>query len=394
MTPLLPGAPGADGAPLMLGVMGGGQLARLFVHAAQAMGYRTAVLDPDPESPAGRIAHRHLRHAYDDPAGLAALTQACAAVTTEFENVPARALAELARHRPVAPAAEAVAVCQDRAAEKAHFGRCGVPCAPHARIASAADVAGVDDGLFPAILKTARLGYDGKGQVAVTSRERLAGAWRELREVPCVLEQRLPLAAELSVVLARGADGATVALPVQQNRHRDGILALTIAGAPAIAEATRQQALAQAATLAASLGYVGVLCVEFFVLADGRLVANEMAPRPHNSGHHSIDSCDLSQFELQVRALAGLPLVTPRPHSAAVMLNLLGDLWFDAGAAAPRTPDWSRVLALPGAHLHLYGKLEPRPGRKMGHLTVTAADPADALRTAREAAARLGLPAF
>ncbi len=394
MTPLLPGAPGADGAPLMLGVMGGGQLARMFVHAAQAMGYRTAVLDPDAESPAGRIAHLHLRHAYDDAAGLAALAQACAAVTTEFENVPAQALAELARRRPVAPAAEAVAVCQDRAAEKAHFQRCGVPCAPHARIASAADLAAVDDALFPAILKTARLGYDGKGQVAVPSRDRLAAAWRELRERPCVLEQRLALAAEISVVLARGADGATVALPVQQNRHRDGILAVTIAGAPDVPAATCAEAQAQAATLAASLRYVGVLCVEFFVLADGRLVANEMAPRPHNSGHHSIDSCDISQFELQVRALAGLPLVEPRPHSAAVMLNLLGDLWFGAAGAAPRTPDWAALLALPGAHLHLYGKIEPRTGRKMGHLTVTAADDAAALRVAREAAARLGLPAF
>jgi 5-(carboxyamino)imidazole ribonucleotide synthase len=394
MTPLLPGASGPDGAPLMLGVMGGGQLARMFVHAAQAMGYRTAVLDPEAESPAGRVSHRHLCHGYEDAPGLAALAQACAAVTTEFENVPARALAELARRRAVAPSAEAVAVCQDRAAEKAHFERCGVSCAPHARIESAADLATVDGALFPAILKTARLGYDGKGQVAVPARDRLAAAWRALREVPCVLEQRLALAHEISVVVARAADGTVVHLPVQQNRHRDGILAVTIAGAPDVPAPTQRLAIEQATRLAASLAYVGVLCVEFFVLQDGRLVANEMAPRPHNSGHHSIDSCDVSQFALQVRCLAGLPLTMPRQHSAAVMLNLLGDLWFDAADAAPRTPDWAALLALPGAHLHLYGKLEPRPGRKMGHLTVTAADPAEALRLARAAATRLGLPAF
>lgn len=394
MTPLLPGAPGPDGAPLMLGVMGGGQLARMFVHAAQTMGYRTAVLDPDPDSPAGLIAHRHLRCAYDDEAGLADLAAACAAVTTEFENVPAQALALLARTLPVAPAAAAVAVCQDRAAEKAHFASQGVRCAPHLRIESEADLARADAALFPAILKTARLGYDGKGQLAVADRGALPAAWRQLRAVPCVLEQRLALAREISVVVARGADGVGVHLPVQQNLHRDGILAVTIAGAPDVPAATQQRAVAQAARLAASLGYVGVLCVEFFVLDDGSLVANEMAPRPHNSGHHSLDSCELSQFELQLRCLAGLPLPQPRRHSAAVMLNLLGDLWFVGGQGPARTPAWDAVLALPGAHLHLYGKLEPRPGRKMGHLTVTAADDAAALRTARAAAARLGLPDF
>ncbi len=394
MTPLLPGAPGPDGAPLMLGVMGGGQLARMFVHAAQAMGYRTAVLDPDPASPAGLIAHRHLRCAYDDAAGLAELAASCAAITTEFENVPAAALARLAQQRPVAPASAAVAVCQDRAAEKALFRAQGVACAPHAPVASAADLQGVDAALFPAILKTARLGYDGKGQVAVADAAALPAAWRQLREVPCVLERRLALAAELSVIVARGADGTLVHLPVQQNLHRDGILALTIAGAPAVPAATQRLAVQLSCRLAAALAYVGVLCVEFFVLDDGTLVANELAPRPHNSGHHSLDSCDRSQFELQLRCLAGLPLLPPRQHSAAVMLNLLGDLWFTDGQAQPRTPAWAAVLALPGAHLHLYGKLEPRPGRKMGHLTLTAADDAAALRSARDAAARLGLPAF
>jgi 5-(carboxyamino)imidazole ribonucleotide synthase len=251
---------------------------------------------------------------------------------------------------------------------------------------------GALDALLPGILKTTTLGYDGKGQVAVPDRAALAAAWASLGRVPCVLERRLPLACEASVIVARGCDGAWVHLPVQQNLHRDGILAVTEVPAPGVAPAVAAAAVGHAARLAEALGYVGVLCVEFFVLADGALVANEMAPRPHNSGHYSIDACDLSQFDLQVRTLAGLPLAVPRQHSAAVMLNLLGDLWFAGGADAPHTPDWPAVLALPGAHLHLYGKVEPRYGRKMGHLTLTAADAAGARATARLAATRLGLP--
>jgi len=242
-------------------------------------------------------------------------------------------------------------------------------------------------------LKTARLGYDGKGQVRVADRAALAAAWRELKQVSCVLEQLLPLAHELSVIVARGADGAMVELPVQQNLHRDGILAVTQVPAPDIAADTQAQAVAAARRLAAEMGYVGVLCVEFFVLADGTLAANEMAPRPHNSGHYSIDACDVSQFELQVRCLAGLPLVAPRLHSSAVMLNLLGDLWFDATDRERALP-WERVLALPGTHLHLYAKANARRARKMGHLTVTAADAGQARAIALEAASILGLPAF
>jgi 5-(carboxyamino)imidazole ribonucleotide synthase len=375
----------------MLGVLGGGQLGRMFVHAAQAIGYRTAVLDPDPASPAGLVSHLHLRAAYDDAAALDELARRCAAVTTEFENVPAASLARLAERLPVAPAAAAVAVCQHRAEEKAMFGRCGVPCAAHARIETEADLGAADAALFPGVLKTSRLGYDGKGQASVETRDALAGAWQRLGRAPCVLEQRLPLAYEISVVVARGADGRCVHLPVQRNLHRDGILAVTTAGA--VDDRVGARAVDAAARLAGAMDYVGVLCVEFFVLDDGALVANEMAPRPHNSGHHSIDSCDLSQFDLQVRTLAGLPLVQPRQHSAALMLNLLGDLWFARGAE-PAVPDFGRALARAGVHLHLYGKTEPRPGRKMGHLTVTAADAAQARETALGVAADLGLPAF
>ncbi|WP_284615718.1 5-(carboxyamino)imidazole ribonucleotide synthase [Aquabacterium humicola] len=383
--PLLPGA--------TLGVMGGGQLGRMFVHAAQALGYGTVVLDPDAAAPAGVVAHDQVCTAYLDPAGLAELARRCDAISTEFENVPAEALRRLAEHRPVAPGADAVAVCQDRADEKAQFVRCGVPCAPHAVIADAAQLAAVPDTLLPGILKTARMGYDGKGQATVVDRAALQAAWARLGQVGCVLEQRLPLRHELSVIVARNAAGEVVNLPVQQNLHRDGILAVTQVPAPDVDAVLQQQAIAAARAVAAAMDYVGVLCVEFFVLQDGRLVANEMAPRPHNSGHYSIDACDVSQFELQVRTLAGLPLVEPRLHSAAVMLNLLGDLWFDAGDVA-RTPPWDAVLALPGVHLHLYGKTDARRGRKMGHLTVTAATPDAARGVALQVAALLGLPPF
>ena len=391
---LLPGSTGPDGRPVTLGVMGGGQLGRMFVHAAQAMGYLTAVLDPDPVSPAGRASDFHVETAYLDEQGLAQLMQRCAAITTEFENVPSRALVTLGAYRPVAPGAQAVATCQDRAAEKRQFTLCGMPCAPYAVIETADDLARVAPALLPGILKTAQLGYDGKGQASVGTAAGLEAAWRSLGGVRCVLEQRLPLALEFSVIVARAADGQTVHLPPQQNLHRDGILALTQVPAPNLAADTARQAVALAERLAESMEYVGVLCVEFFVLADGGLVANEMAPRPHNSGHYSIDACDVSQFELQVRTLAGLPLVAPRQHSAALMLNLLGDLWFPADGLAEITPDWAGVLSLPGVHLHLYGKSGARRGRKMGHITVTAADAIAAATVAREVAARLGLPAF
>ena len=387
MTPrsILPGA--------TLGVMGGGQLGRMFVQAAQAMGYFTAVLDPDVTSPAGLVAHYHIEADYLDEQGLAQLMQRSAAITTEFENVPAGALVTLGAHRPVAPTADAVAVCQDRASEKAQFRRSGIPCAPFALIDTPERLAAVPDSLLPGILKTARLGYDGKGQAVVADRAALAAAWDALGQVPCVLEQKLPLALELSVVVARSASGDVVQLPVQQNLHRGGILAVTQVPAPDASPALQAQAAASAAQLATDLHYVGVLCVEFFVTTDGQLVANEMAPRPHNSGHWSIDGADISQFDLQVRTLCGLPLVAPRQHSAAVMLNLLGDLWFGTDGRE-RAPPWAAVLALPGVHLHLYGKASARPGRKMGHLTVTAATAEAARATALQAAALLGLPGF
>ncbi|RKJ95703.1 5-(carboxyamino)imidazole ribonucleotide synthase [Alicycliphilus denitrificans] len=376
-----------------LGVLGGGQLGRMFVHAAQAMGYATAVLDDDAASPAGLVSQHHIRAGYEDPQGLAELARLCAAVTTEFENVPAAALDILACSLPVSPAGGAVAIAQDRAAEKAHFVRCGVPVAPHAVIETPAQLAAVDAGLLPGILKTARLGYDGKGQARVKTPQELAAAWDDLGRVPCVLEKMLPLAHECSVIVARGRDGHVVHLPVQRNLHRGGILAVTEVHEGNLPPGQASQALAAAKSVADGLDYVGVLCVEFFVLQDGALVVNEIAPRPHNSGHYSQNACDVSQFELQVRAMAGLPLVQPRLHSPAIMLNLLGDLWF-RGGDGPATPPWDEVLALPGCHLHLYGKRDAKRGRKMGHLNVTGATPGAVRATALKAAAILGIEPF
>jgi 5-(carboxyamino)imidazole ribonucleotide synthase len=389
---ILPGTT-ATGQQTTLGVMGGGQLGRMFVQAAQTMGYFTAVLDPDPASPAGLVSHFHIQTDYLDEQGLAQLMQRCAAITTEFENVPAPALFTLGAHRPVAPGADAVAIAQDRAREKAHFERCGVPVAPYAVIETPEQLARVADALLPGILKTARLGYDGKGQIRVSTRAELTVAWDTLKQAPCVLEKMLPLAAECSVIVARGWNGDMVHFPVQLNIHRDGILAVTQVFDGNLPEPTVNRAIEATKSIAEGLKYVGVLCVEFFVLDDGRLIVNEMAPRPHNSGHYTLDACDVSQFDLQVRTLTGLPLVPPRQHSPAIMLNLLGDLWFDAQDQAI-TPAWSQVLALPGAHLHLYGKLQARKGRKMGHLNLTGRSVEEVRITALHAAELLGMAAF
>lgn len=385
---ILPGTT-VTGQQTTLGVMGGGQLGRMFVQAAQAMGYFTAVLDPDPASPAGLVSHYHIQTDYLDEQGLAQLIQRCSAITTEFENVPAPALRTLGAHRTVAPGAEAVAIAQDRTREKAHFDGCGVPCAPYAVLETAAQLAAVSDDLLPGIVKTARLGYDGKGQVRVNTRVELAAAWTELKNVTCVLEKMLPLKAECSVIVARGQDGVCVNFPLQLNLHREGILAVTEVYENNVPAPVAFKAIAAAKAIADELQYVGVLCVEFFVLADDSLVVNEMAPRPHNSGHYTLDACDLSQFDLQVRALAGLPLTQPRQHSPAIMLNLLGDLWVDGV-----TPPWAQVLALPGAQLHLYGKLKASKGRKMGHLNISGATVDQVRATALAAAKLLGIAPF
>jgi 5-(carboxyamino)imidazole ribonucleotide synthase len=380
----------------VLGVMGGGQLGRMFAHAAQAMGYQVAVLEPSKVSPAGQVAERLISKAYTDPEGLAELAQQCVAITTEFENVPADSMAWLGERTFVAPAASCVSIAQDRIAEKRFFVECaptsGVMPAPHKTIASHADIDAIDDELLPGILKTVRMGYDGKGQVRVRSREDVRAAFDAMNGVTCLLEKMLPLAYEVSVLTARGHDGASVVYPIAENVHRDGILFTTTVPGPNVSAACAKQAQDAARAIVAQLGYVGVLCIEFFVLQDGTLVVNEMAPRPHNSGHYTIDACVTSQFAQQVRAMARLPLGDVRQHSPAVMLNILGDVWFEGDSDEAREPAWDRVLALPGANLHLYGKDDPRRARKMGHVTFVAPTLAEAQENLRQACAILGIP--
>ena len=390
---ILPGA--------SLGVLGGGQLGRMFIHAAQSMGYNTVVLDPDDASPAGLVSHDHIQTAYLDPAGLAELSKRCAAITTEFENVPASALQALSLKCPVSPSAASVAIAQDRVAEKAHFVACAakngadaITVAPYAVIETAVHVAVVSTDLLPGILKTARMGYDGKGQIRVKTPAELAAAWAELGQVTCVLEKMLPLKAEYSVILARGRDGQVVHFPPQLNVHVDGILATTSVYEGNMPAAGVKRAIDAAISVANELQYVGVLCVELFLLHDDSLVVNEIAPRPHNSGHYTIDACDVSQFDLQVRTLCQLPLTQPRQHSPAIMLNILGDVWFAGNSATAQTPPWDQILALSGAHLHLYGKIEAKKGRKMGHLTITGATIEAVKATTAQAAQILGIAKY
>lgn len=394
LKPILPQA----NPPAWLGVMGGGQLGRMFAQAAQAMGYQVAVLEPSDACPAGQVAQRLVNARYSDAAGLDALAAQCAAVTTEFENVPADSLSRLAQSVFVAPNAHGVSVAQDRVAEKSFFVSCadksGVLPAPHKVITAQADIDAIDDDLLPGILKTVRMGYDGKGQVRVKSRADVQAAFESMGKVTCLLEKMLPLAYEVSVLTARGHDGESVVYPIAENVHRDGILFTTTVPGPNVSEESALKAQKAAQAIVAELGYVGVLCIEFFVLTDGSLVVNEMAPRPHNSGHYTIDACVTSQFAQQVRAMARLPLGDVRQHSAAVMLNILGDVWFtddtDGGDSA-REPAWHEILALPGANLHLYGKDDPRRARKMGHLTFIAPTLAQAQQQLNAACAVLGI---
>ncbi len=368
---ILPGA--------TLGILGGGQLGRMFAVAARTMGYRVMVFDPDPASPAAQVADACLTGSYDDPQALARMARECAAVTTEFENVPAASLKFLAGLVPVRPSAAAVAIAQDRTREKAFLRDHGFATA---RFEVISDAAGLAPALrrigAPALLKASRLGYDGKGQVRV---EDLASAQRgfaELGGTTCVLEERVRLETEISVVLGRGVDGEIRCYPVAENRHRDGILDLSLVPARIEGEIGRR-AVAIAADIAVKLDYCGVLAVEFFVCGDGRLLVNEFAPRPHNSGHWTLDAAATSQFEQQVRALCGLPLGDTRLLSPAAMVNLLGDLWRDGEA-----PAWDRMLRHPEVKLHLYGKRQARPGRKMGHFTCLGETQEAALNLALE----------
>ena len=377
--------------PATLGMLGGGQLGRFFVSAAHEMGYQVWVLDPDPNSPAAQIAERHFCVAYDDYAALDEFAEGCAAITTEFENVPADTLNYLAKFVPVHPSAAAVAVCQNRIVEKSFLRDNGLPHGPFAAIRSEEDLRNAPGDLYPGILKVARFGYDGKGQATVHNLEEALIAFGHFKGEHCVLEQRLPLDYEVSVVLARDAAGKVQCFPTGENQHTRGILDVSIVPARASA-CVRSDAEDIAARIAEKLGYIGTMGVEFFI-SRGRLIVNEMAPRPHNSGHYTLDACVTDQFEQQVRALCGLPLGEARAHSASVMVNLLGDLWYEKTEAGEtyREPDWAKLYAIPNLKLHLYGKHHARHGRKMGHFTVIGEDPAKVQEAALAARAAIGI---
>ncbi len=368
-----------------LGVLGGGQLGRMFALEAIRMGYTVWVLDADPMSPAGCIAHRHLQAPFDDQTALDEMARACDVVTTEFENIPAETLRYLAANTRVAPQASALEVAQDRRREKRAFAQAGVPTVVWAEIATDTDVANAWREVAGAgILKTATLGYDGKGQVRCDSEQALADAVEHLGGVPCVFERMVPLAAEVSVVVARNAAGDAVCLPVGENVHRNGILHTTRVPARVTAS-IEEAARATALRIAVALDYCGVMAVEFFVTDSGELLANEIAPRPHNSGHYSQLGCAVNQFECQVRAISGLPLLPVTLRQPTAMLNLLGDVWADG------EPDWCALQAIEGCELHLYGKQAARAGRKMGHLNLSAATDAALDLALEQACSVLGL---
>jgi 5-(carboxyamino)imidazole ribonucleotide synthase len=346
-------APGA-----VIGIVGGGQLGRMIALAAARLGYRCHILAPEPDSPAAQVTSLATVAPYGDAAALERFAAAVDVVTMEFENLPVEALARLARARPVHPSPAVLAICQDRREEKAFLGRIGVPIAPYAIVEDAASLERALAALGrPAILKSARFGYDGKGQTRIAADGSVADAWAGAA-APCVLERWIDFEREISVITARGQDGASVSYVPVENRHRDQILVQTTAPAPIPADLA-EEAQALAGRIAAGLDLVGLLAVEMFVTRDRRLLVNELAPRPHNSGHWTIDACAVSQFEQLVRAVCGLPLGDPGRFADAVMDNLLGT----------EVERWPAILAEPGARLHLYGKGAIRPGRKLGHVT-------------------------
>jgi len=368
--------------PAMLGMLGGGQLGRFFVIAAHEMGYKVTVLDPDQNSPAGKIADVHIFAKYDDADALAKMAATCQAITTEFENVPASTLKTLAQYVPVRPSAEAVGIAQHRVSEKNFLKEAGLPVAPYAVIDAESDLPADDSEIYPAILKVARFGYDGKGQARVANLSEAKAAFAEFSQEECVLEKMLKLDYEVSVVLARDVNGHVATFPTAENSHLNGILDISIVPARG-SDAVNHQAQKLAISVAEKLQYTGVLGVEFFV-CDGELLVNEIAPRPHNSGHYTLDACITNQFEQQVRVMAGLPLGSSRQHSPAVMVNLLGDIWPDGSE-----PAWQLALGAPALKMHLYGKAEARAGRKMGHFTVLGTNRDDAIKLAMQVRSEL-----
>jgi 5-(carboxyamino)imidazole ribonucleotide synthase len=362
-----------------LGVLGGGQLGRMFTVAARTMGYRVIVLDPDPDSPAAELANEHIFAAFDDRAALEKIGRACAAITTEFENVPAESLNFLAQFCPVRPSAKAVAIAQNRIREKTFLRDSGFETAAFSPISSIEEIIPALKKIgTAALLKISQFGYDGKGQATVNNLSDAIAAFEQMDRKPCVLEQRLKLKTEISVVVARSVNGASVAYPAAENSHVNGILDISVVPAQ-VSEKLAQQATRDACAVADKLDYCGVMAVEFFVVENERLLINEIAPRPHNSGHYTMDACLTSQFDQQVRAMCGLPLGDARLLSPVAMVNILGDAW--RGDAPPQ---WDALLNESRAKLHLYGKREARPGRKMGHFTCIGNSAKEAATLAKE----------
>lgn len=369
----------------VLGVLGSGQLGRMFTIAARQMGYRVHTFSPESDTPTGQVADVEVTASYDDADALRAFARNVAVVTFEFENVPSAATEVLETQVPVRPSPVALHVAQHRAREKQFLSTHGIPTVPYAVASTEAELA---DALgrvgTPAIVKTAAFGYDGKGQQVVAGAADVNRLWTALGGGQLVVEKRISLQAELSVIAARSLSGDVVQYPLFENRHANHILDLTTAPA-LVPAAIAAQATEIGRAILTALDYVGVLCIEFFLSTDGDLVVNELAPRPHNSGHLTIDAAVTSQFEQQVRAVSGLPLGSPELVRPAAMANLLGDLW-SAGE-----PDWAAACRHPDVKLHLYGKLAPKPGRKMGHLTATARtvhDAQDRVIAARDALLR------
>ncbi|UOO91864.1 5-(carboxyamino)imidazole ribonucleotide synthase [Vitreoscilla stercoraria] len=375
-TPILP--------PARLGILGGGQLGRMFTVAAKTMGYQVVVLDPDPLAPAAEFADEHLCAAFTDEAALAQLAQ-CAAVTTEFENVSADAMRSLAQHTIVSPSGDCVAIAQNRILEKAWIRKAGLETAPYQVIEQESDISDASEAFLPGILKTATLGYDGKGQIRVKTLSELVAAFKQHQGVACVLEKMVDLRSEISVIVCRLNNDTSMCFDPAENEHIDGILAYSIVPAR-LPESLQQQAKDMAKRLADELNYVGVLAVEMFVVGDdAQLVVNEIAPRPHNSGHHTINACVTDQFQQQVRLMCGLNPGDTSLLSPCTMANILGDVWGEDGSE----PNWLPLQQHAASHLHLYGKKSARKGRKMGHFTTLAQDANQAYQWAQDLHAQL-----
>jgi 5-(carboxyamino)imidazole ribonucleotide synthase len=369
-----------------IGVLGSGQLGRMFAIAARKMGYRVHTYSPDDDTPTGQVADLEVNAAYEDLDRVREFAANVQVVTFEFENVPAATTAAAAERTIVRPRGEVLHATQNRLREKTFLQQSGFPVAPFRTVRSETElVAALHDLGCPAVLKTAGWGYDGKGQAKITDPSQAAAAWKNLNTSEGVLEGFVQFEREVSVVAARGADGEFVHYGVIDNRHQNHILDISVAPAEVPAAVSRQ-AVELARDVLTKLDVVGVLCVEFFLTHDQQLIINELAPRPHNSGHLTFDACVTSQFEQQLRAICGLPLGSTELLRPAAMANLLGDLWF------PRTPNWGRALSIPDVKLNLYGKQAARPGRKMGHLTAMAATQQEAVEKVIRARELLMLP--